>query len=73
MTMKHPHIPQEDLCLYTPKQCAEGLRVSVKTVRRLIAAGKIETVRRSLRGIGITHREFKRITTGGIDAPRADR
>lgn len=54
--------------VYSVKGFAGLFDVSERTVRRLIAAGKIGTVRISQRRIGIPVEEADRLATSGLSA-----
>ena len=54
--------------ILSPKSFAEASDTSERTVWRLIAAGKIRTVRLSARRVGIPSEELERLATDGVAA-----
>jgi excisionase family DNA binding protein len=52
--------------VYSIQRTAEELGVCDKTIRRLIADGKIKAVRLSVRRLGIPASELDRIVTEGV-------
>lgn len=54
--------------VYSVKRFAEAFQISDRTVWRLIAAGKINTIKLSVRRIGIPAEEAERYASGGLSA-----
>jgi predicted site-specific integrase-resolvase len=54
--------------VYSVRRFAEAFQISERTVWRLIADGKINTIKLSVRRVGIPSEEAERFATCGVPA-----
>jgi predicted site-specific integrase-resolvase len=61
-----PHPQHRPRAVYTIKRFADEVGISTRTVWRLVAAGKIKTIKISIGRTGIPASELKRIEAGDL-------